>query len=220
MSKARPGRPRATFGERKPCGRLKTPSRTERAAMEARLVQAREALADPTICPDPDEAVLVALRQPHRRDARDPRDSRLSCALGRFCAEQCLPEPYWRGGRSYGLLAWRFGAGKKIPGVYLEKNPERELLLAPPTVEETGQWLGKMAERLDHIEVELRKLSPHWPDERLDRQVVIATRLLAWDELPGGLDLPLRMHAHAIMGLEFLASEFDHVEKSPHPYRT
>jgi hypothetical protein len=215
MSKRKPGPPRK-FAPRHACGKLIQPSRAQREADEARRLQAREAARDPAICPDPDEAVSVALQQPHRRGFADPRSKRLATALGRFCARYALPEPYWRGGRDYGLLKWRFQSGKKLPGAYFE--PGEGELDFEPTIAQTSAYLGEMDARLKRIETGLRRLDPAFPDERLDNRILIATRLLAWDEIKDGLDLPTRMHTWALIGLEFLAVEFEHVENSPHPF--
>lgn len=211
MSNSKPGRPRH-FGHRTPNGQLQRPTTLdERARLAARNQQANEAKLDPSVCPDPVEAKSVALAQPHRAGLPDKEACRLATALGRFVTAQGLPEPLYRGGRDYAALVRRWRAGKGIPGAYTEP---REIDGDERSVEEIARQLDQLVERIMRIERALRRRDPVWPHGR----VLIATNLLVLDELQEGIDLPPRMHGFAIAGLEFLAEEFEHVEKSIHPF--
>lgn len=179
---ARVGRPRKA-GPRTKSGALRKPT----------LQQIKEAEAK-----EYRENMQPVANQPHRRNAPDPLDRRLSSALGRFCIAHGLRSELFDAGEEWGNLLRRWRAAKGVPD--------------PMHTGGMGSGLGPSDDTVDGWERLIRRIEKSL--ETAGRRVWLATRSLCIDDVE-----PYSSEAKwAIEGLQAVAGELGRLSRTAHPF--
>lgn len=183
---SRVGRPRKA-GPRTKSGALRKPT----------LQQIKEAEAK-----EYRENMQTVANQPHRRNAPDPLDRRLSSALGRFCIAHGLRSELFDAGEEWGNLLRRWRAAKGVPD--------------PMHTGGMGSGLGPSDDTVDgwerlirRIEAALKALDSTETIWRLTRSICIDDE----DPRPGDT-----RHVFVICGLRSVAGELGRLSRSAHPF--
>lgn len=179
---AKRGRPRKS-GAREANGRRQRPTR---AQIEAADKQARLA-----------ETAQVA-QQPHRRSAPDPRDPRLSTALGRFVIRHGLRSELFEAGSEWSAIYRRWRAAKGVPDPLHSSDIGTGV---GPSKAIVDKWWRDM----ERVEAALRPYG---------QGALLGARSLCMDDC----DVTDAAAPDAIVGLRVIAVEMGWLAKSAHPF--